>query len=256
MFGQIFSILVKNGEQEEASPQVTESPNLALSGDLSCQVIRLRSMVSKPVLQGLEELLVFSQLSAFLISVFFSLSLPSNSIIHHLLLSCFRLCYLYWGEQHFWLVKSLCGNLGCLYALTEHLTSLSKWKFESNRLRVGPESAFLTAPGTVEATVPGWCWVARCEAASGAWCKHSQSQLRWLKTFVKPTGCAFKWVCSVVYNLYRIFVPSAIDEAKHLTRAMYAREDAMVFIVTLTQDRFTREESQWGTMPVGDSLDG
>lgn len=71
MFGQIFSILVKNGEQEEASPQVTESPNLALSGDLSCQVIRLRSMVSKPVLQGLEELLVFSQLSAFLISVFF-----------------------------------------------------------------------------------------------------------------------------------------------------------------------------------------
>lgn len=85
MFGQIFSILVKNGEQEEASPEVTESPNLALSGDLSCQVIRLRSMASKPVLQGSEELLVFSQLSAFLISVFFffflSLSLQTQSYI-------------------------------------------------------------------------------------------------------------------------------------------------------------------------------
>ena len=54
------------------------STNLALNDLLSSQVIRLRPMASRSVVQGSEELLVFSQLSAFLISVFFSPLLRLN----------------------------------------------------------------------------------------------------------------------------------------------------------------------------------
>lgn len=156
------------------------SPNLAFSGLLSSQVIRLRPMESRSVVQGSEERLVFSQLSTFLISVFFFFSSPQTQsyIIYSRPASGYAI---YIEGNSTFSLSTLSVGARVVYMCTQSTSqTCQNENLNPTGSGWGPRVPYWQPQVQGEATVPG---IVLCSQMWGSFGgpKHSVSRLRlWL----------------------------------------------------------------------------